>query len=116
MWHLRVLVLLTVAATTAGCALASLGGTVDRHVRVTGTLRADASDKCSIRFVSSRTDLPRSAQPITGEFVAGLMLHSNDALSDFHAELSCNSLPWRTVGPADAFGKRAPVQLGTIGP
>ena len=109
----RALVVLT-AAATASC-VAGLGGTVDVHVRVSGTLQANPSDNCSIRFVSSRTGLVRSTQVISGKFVAGLMLHSNDALSDFRAELSCNGVPWHVVGPADAFRNGAPIDLGSIG-
>ena len=92
-----------------------LGGTYDAPVFVEGDLVKTEQSACSIRFVSARTGLARSTQNVAaGPFKTSFVINPGDALTDFHAELSCGG-PWLTVGPPDAFSHGQHVSLGRIG-
>jgi len=96
-----------------------VGGTMDAYQRVEGVLDAAPQSECSMRFFSSRTNLPREQQRIAaGAFKLGIIYSIDDKLSDFSAQLSCDGSSWRTVAPSSVFAHSsgAPIDLGTIHP
>lgn len=115
MRSIRALLVAILSCHLAGCLM--YPGISDLYVSVGGELDVNRHT-CKIRFVSIRLNVIRNEQSIApGRFLAGFMYHlSDERLSDFHAELSCDEGAWRVVGPVDAFSKGFPVELGKIAP